>query len=187
MLDQAAFMVEYQSNTELLFLILALWHCWTIIFYHAFWLLIFPVIQDSLQRCDVTEYSGSVPAGLYSLGHKRISSQACQSPGRCATWGARQILFCTKTLHQSHYKTEVSSWISIKNTVSSQNFESTRKEVLICCLTLFLCIGMGKETPQILYFQMCWWGRAQRIFRGQTISGKLFQNIVIIILFYFFY
>lgn len=96
------------------------WHCdivkyyyiFFLNYYYAFWLT-FPVIQDSLQRWDVAEYCGSLPAGLYSLRHKCISSQACQSPGRSTTRGARQILFCTKALHQSHYKTAVSSPISI--------------------------------------------------------------------------
>lgn len=164
--------MEYHLHIKLQ---LELWHCWIIsFFFHEFRLFISHVIQDSLQHCDVDDYSGSLPAGLYSPGHKCISSQACQSPWRCTTWGARQILFCTETLHQSHYKTEVSSWMWYLE--STDIFWKCVQISIYMLLDSFWWIGMGKETPQILYLQMCWWGRAQRVFQDPTMSGKLFQN-----------
>lgn len=117
--------------------------------YHAFWLIFFPVIQDSHHCWDAAEHVGSLPVVLYSFWHKCISSQACQSPGRCTTWGARQILLCTKTLHQPHHKTEVSSWISRK-------FSEMLKSVYMqkCTVVLLVCLmhRYGKrDTPDTVF------------------------------------
>lgn len=46
---------------------------------------------------------------------------------------------------------------------------------IVSCDSLW-CAGMEKETPQIQYFQMCWWERALRVFQDQTMSGKLFKT-----------
>lgn len=46
----------------------------------------------------------------------------------------------------------------------------------VCAACLFWCTGMERETSQILCLQMCWWGKAQRASRDQTISGKLFPS-----------
>lgn len=60
--------------------------------------------QEPLHCCSVAD---SLPAGVGSFWHRCISIQACNSPGRRATWGAGQILLCPEALHQPHYQTEV--------------------------------------------------------------------------------
>lgn len=45
-----------------------------------------------------------------------------------------------------------------------------------CAACMFWYTGMERETSQILCLQMCWWGKAQRASRDQTISGKLFTS-----------
>lgn len=143
---------------------------WIINVYYEVSQWIFLAVQVSRQRWDVAEYSGSLPAGLYSLWHQRISTQACQSPGRRTTWGARQILFCTKTLHQPHYKTEVSSGFFTKIVLTT--FYSRMQKISTCCLTLFYaqvweksqsrydvcrCVGKGehREYSRIQLCQVC--------------------------------
>lgn len=99
-----------RRNTVLTGALIRWWiyYCDTVGCFPSMWLFFFLVIQDSDQYCHVAD---SLSAGLCSLWDKCISSQASQSPWRCATWGACQILLCTKTLHQSHYTAEVSLFV----------------------------------------------------------------------------
>lgn len=125
--------------------------------------------QEPLRRCSVAD---SLPAVVGFLWHRCISVQACTSPGRRATWGAGQILLCAEALHQPHHQTEVSYLPGC----FCDFFFKMKWLWKVCAACLFWCTGMERETSQILCLQMCWWGKAQRASRDQTISGKLFTS-----------
>lgn len=57
---------------------------------------------------------GSLPAGLRSLEHWCVSTQACHPERRSTPRGNCQILLCTQTLHQPHYKAEVSDMETVR-------------------------------------------------------------------------